>query len=60
MFWSTFVVTETKERIAANLANFAYDPYNYTFLRQVRTPMYAVFCWLLTDIPVFFFCRMIK
>ena len=26
---------ETKERIAANLANFAYDPYNYNFLRQV-------------------------
>lgn len=42
MFWSTLAVTETKERIAANLANFAYDPYNYTFLRQVRTPMYAV------------------
>ncbi|KAE8021912.1 hypothetical protein FH972_007759 [Carpinus fangiana] len=27
---------ETKERIAANLANFAYDPYNYKFLRQVQ------------------------
>ncbi|CDP18145.1 unnamed protein product [Coffea canephora] len=25
---------EIKERIAANLANFAYDPYNYTFLRE--------------------------
>ncbi|XAR48644.1 hypothetical protein NMG60_11031527 [Bertholletia excelsa] len=25
---------ESKEKIAANLANFAYDPYNYTFLRQ--------------------------
>ncbi|KAG8660228.1 armadillo repeat-containing protein 7 isoform X1 [Manihot esculenta] len=25
---------ETKERIVANLANFAYDPYNYAFLRQ--------------------------
>ncbi|CDP01689.1 unnamed protein product [Coffea canephora] len=27
---------EIKERIAANLANFAYDPYNYTFLRQLN------------------------
>lgn len=27
---------ETKERIAANLANFAYDPYNYNFLRQLN------------------------
>ncbi|KAL3525071.1 hypothetical protein ACH5RR_013443 [Cinchona calisaya] len=27
---------ETKERIAANLSNFAYDPYNYTFLRQLN------------------------
>lgn len=27
--------TERKEKIVANLANFAYDPYNYTFLRQV-------------------------
>ncbi|KAH9781186.1 ARM repeat superfamily protein [Citrus sinensis] len=25
---------ERKEKIVANLANFAYDPYNYTFLRQ--------------------------
>ncbi|KAI4307698.1 hypothetical protein L6164_030857 [Bauhinia variegata] len=25
---------ETKEKIWANLANFAYDPYNYNFLRQ--------------------------
>ncbi|CAL9091244.1 unnamed protein product [Musa textilis] len=25
---------ESKERIVANLANFAYDPYNYAFLRQ--------------------------
>lgn len=29
------VFAESKERIAANLANFAYDPYNYSFLRQV-------------------------
>lgn len=27
---------ETKERIVSNLANFAYDPYNYTFLRQLN------------------------
>ncbi|KAL0291194.1 UNVERIFIED_CONTAM: hypothetical protein Scaly_2646400 [Sesamum calycinum] len=25
---------EIKEKIVANLGNFAYDPYNYTFLRQ--------------------------
>ncbi|KAG8374650.1 hypothetical protein BUALT_Bualt10G0018100 [Buddleja alternifolia] len=27
---------ETKEKIVANLGNFAYDPYNYTFLRQLN------------------------
>lgn len=27
---------ESKEKIIANLANFAYDPYNYTFLRQLN------------------------
>ncbi|KAL3527404.1 hypothetical protein ACH5RR_012060, partial [Cinchona calisaya] len=27
---------ETKERIAANLANFAYDPFNYNFLHQLN------------------------
>ncbi|CAL1403454.1 unnamed protein product [Linum trigynum] len=27
---------ETKERLVANLANFAYDPYNYPFLRQLN------------------------
>uniref|UniRef100_A0A7N0U0M5 Armadillo repeat-containing protein 7 n=1 Tax=Kalanchoe fedtschenkoi TaxID=63787 RepID=A0A7N0U0M5_KALFE len=26
----------SKERIVANLANFAYDPYNFTFLRQLN------------------------
>lgn len=31
--------TETKEKVVANLANFAYDPYNYTFLRQVYNPI---------------------
>lgn len=29
--------TATKEKTVANLANFAYDPYNYSFLRQVKT-----------------------
>ncbi|XP_073000929.1 uncharacterized protein [Typha latifolia] len=27
---------ESKERIVANLANFAYDPYNFAFLRQLN------------------------
>ncbi|XP_010553876.1 PREDICTED: armadillo repeat-containing protein 7 [Tarenaya hassleriana] len=27
---------EAKEKIVANLANFAYDPYNYTFLHQLN------------------------
>ncbi|XP_012568504.1 uncharacterized protein [Cicer arietinum] len=27
---------ETKEKILANLANFAYDPYNFNFLRQLN------------------------
>ncbi|KAJ4961219.1 hypothetical protein NE237_021129 [Protea cynaroides] len=27
---------ETKERTVAHLANFAYDPYNYNFLRQLN------------------------
>ncbi|KAL8509881.1 hypothetical protein ACS0TY_016921 [Phlomoides rotata] len=27
---------ETKEKIVANLGNFAYDPYNYTFFRQLN------------------------
>ena len=26
---------ETKEKVVASLGNFAYDPYNYTFFRQV-------------------------
>jgi hypothetical protein len=28
-------ISECKERIVANLSNFAYDPYNYAFMRQV-------------------------
>ncbi|XP_023732782.1 uncharacterized protein LOC111880583 [Lactuca sativa] len=27
---------ESKEKIVANLSNFAYDPYNYTFMRQLN------------------------
>ncbi|KAG0491459.1 hypothetical protein HPP92_004480 [Vanilla planifolia] len=27
---------ESKEKIVAHLANFAYDPYNFTFLRQLN------------------------
>ncbi|CAN6468565.1 unnamed protein product [Victoria cruziana] len=27
---------ESKEKIVANLANFAYDPYNYDFLRRLN------------------------
>lgn len=27
---------ETREKVLANLANFAYDPYNYNFLRQLN------------------------
>jgi len=27
---------ESKEKIAANLANFAYDPFNYAFMRQLN------------------------
>ncbi|XP_038992025.1 armadillo repeat-containing protein 7-like [Hibiscus syriacus] len=30
-----------KEKIAANLANFAYVPYNYSFLRQVQIPVFS-------------------
>ncbi|KAF7831146.1 armadillo repeat-containing protein 7 isoform X1 [Senna tora] len=30
------VFSETREKIVANLANFAYDPYNYNFLRQLN------------------------
>lgn len=38
-------LTETKERVVANLANFAYDPYNYAFLRQVLN-VYFWYCML--------------
>lgn len=27
---------ESKERVVANLANFSYDPYNFSFLRQLN------------------------
>ncbi|XP_047341735.1 armadillo repeat-containing protein 7 [Impatiens glandulifera] len=35
-FQSDSTNEESKERLAANLANFAYDPYNYAFLRQLN------------------------
>lgn len=30
------VFTESKEQVLANLANFAYDPVNYDYLRRLR------------------------
>nr|KAJ0205694.1 hypothetical protein LSAT_V11C500257520 [Lactuca sativa] len=33
---------ESKEKIVANLSNFAYDPYNYTFMRQFIMPTSSV------------------
>ncbi|CAN8272735.1 unnamed protein product [Cochlearia groenlandica] len=35
---------ETKEQTVANLANFAYDPYNYTILRQLNVLELFVDC----------------
>ncbi|GMN28024.1 hypothetical protein TIFTF001_044187 [Ficus carica] len=35
---------ETKERLVANLANFAYDLYSYTFLRQLNVLELFVDC----------------
>ncbi|GAB2227999.1 hypothetical protein Droror1_Dr00009833 [Drosera rotundifolia] len=35
-FQSPTATEESKEKIAANLANFAYDPYNYAFLRELN------------------------
>ena len=32
----TFCVVESKQQILANLANFAYDPINYEFIRQLN------------------------
>lgn len=34
--WSCFYVAEAKEQVLANLANFAYDPKNYEYLRQLQ------------------------
>jgi KaiC/GvpD/RAD55 family RecA-like ATPase len=31
-----FCVLEAKEQVLANLANFAYDPINYDFLRKLK------------------------
>ncbi|KAL9254367.1 Armadillo repeat-containing protein [Drosera capensis] len=35
-FQSPTATEESREKIAANLANFAYDPYNYAFLRELN------------------------
>jgi KaiC/GvpD/RAD55 family RecA-like ATPase len=35
MFSPTFI-SEAKEQVLANLANFAYDPINYEFLRKLN------------------------
>ncbi|CAO2823257.1 unnamed protein product [Amaranthus hypochondriacus] len=35
-FQNPTATEETKEKIVANLANFAYDPYNYAFLRELN------------------------
>ncbi|GAB2298563.1 hypothetical protein Dimus_032631 [Dionaea muscipula] len=35
-FQSPNATDESKEQIAANLANFAYDPYNYVYLRELN------------------------
>ncbi|GFY85644.1 ARM repeat superfamily protein [Actinidia rufa] len=36
IFKTVLGMKKSKEKIVANLANFAYDPYNYTFLRQLN------------------------
>ncbi|XP_008244519.1 PREDICTED: armadillo repeat-containing protein 7 [Prunus mume] len=43
-FQNTTDDEETKEKIVANLANFAYDPYNYAFLRQLNVLELFVDC----------------
>lgn len=40
------MIAETKEKVVANLANFAYDPYNFTFLRQVWNFYVQQLSWL--------------
>ncbi|GAA0160217.1 hypothetical protein LIER_16821 [Lithospermum erythrorhizon] len=35
-FPAKFSTEKTKEKIVANLANFSYDPFNYSFLRQLN------------------------
>lgn len=34
-FQSTAAAMECKEQVLANLANFAYDPYNYQFFQEI-------------------------
>lgn len=35
-FTRCFSLAEAKEQVLANLANFAYDPKNYEYLRQLQ------------------------
>lgn len=35
-FTQCFSLAEAKEQVLANLANFAYDPKNYEYLRQLQ------------------------
>lgn len=40
-----FSIADAKEQVLANLANFAYDPGNYQYLRQLQVlviPRFAV------------------
>lgn len=39
---------EAKEQVTANLANFAYDPINYDFLKKVKA--FDLFLELLDDV----------
>lgn len=39
---------EAKEQVTANLANFAYDPINYDFLKRVKA--FDLFLELLDDV----------
>lgn len=33
-----FCILEAKEQVLANLANFAYDPINYEYMRALKIP----------------------
>lgn len=38
LFFFTVTFLDAKEQVTANLANFAYDPINYDFLRKSNVP----------------------